>query len=151
MLAARVALLSCDRERVDSSGHRRSLAWPSARAQTQSVRLQTQSARPSAQQLPLWERAGLCPRVWVRPKGSFFPMIRRTDVTRRFPPSWSVEQQEACCVSRPNWGKLPRRRCRPFSSCCTPRPLRHRLRREPPATAHQAVALRSNLFSMVLF
>ncbi len=37
-----------------------------------------QSFRPSAQQLRLWERAGLCRRIWVRPTRSFFPMIRRT-------------------------------------------------------------------------
>ena len=31
-------------------------------------------------------------------------MIRRTDVTRRFPPPWSVEELEACFVLRDHSG-----------------------------------------------
>src|SRR6516165_10551883 len=45
---------------------------------------QTQSVRPSARQLRLLERAGLCPKRFL------FPLIWLTGVTRRFPPRWSI-------------------------------------------------------------
>jgi hypothetical protein len=58
--------------------------------------LQAQSGRSSAQQLRLWERAGICRRISVRPESSLFPLIPDAKFARRFPPPWSAEVRPNC-------------------------------------------------------